>query len=65
MTRKDYELIAEVLASLSADTRYEIDEVAEAFADRLAETNERFDKVRFLRASGVPEVLIAQIVDPL
>lgn len=49
MTRKDYELIADVIANLKvseADQRH----VAHAFAGALAGTNARFDRARFMEA---------------
>jgi hypothetical protein len=53
MTRKDYEFIAGIIASLSpvvsdAMIRY----IARAFADCLQDTNPRFDKTRFVVACG-------------
>jgi hypothetical protein len=82
MTRKDFELIAEVLASVgnqrgaalllamnvSGDGTYlegwndAVEEVALQMSERLKETNDRFDRIRFLRASGVPEVRIVDEV---
>jgi hypothetical protein len=67
MSRKDYELIAEILAtgmattSLAGETPvpyaegYEqaVRDMAATFAYRLAKTNERFDEARFLKAAGV------------
>ena len=53
MTKKDFELIAEVIGKAwhgSADTRADI---ANAFADELESTNPRFDRARFLTACGV------------
>jgi hypothetical protein len=53
MTKKDFELIADVIGKAwhgSADTRADI---ANAFADELEETNPRFDRARFLTACGV------------
>lgn len=49
MTRRDFELIAGVVATLplgGADRLV----VAQAFADRLPETNARFDRARFVSA---------------
>lgn len=59
MTRNDFEIIAEVLRAQRPDlptddmTDYGLDQVAQAFADRLKLVNPRFDRARFLRASGV------------
>lgn len=53
MTKKDFELIAEVIGNAwhgSADTRADI---ANAFADELENTNPRFDRAKFLTACGV------------
>jgi hypothetical protein len=56
MTRKDFVLIAEVIKNLAPDSGipdiacHWRDIVAERFADRLAGTNERFDRDRFMRA---------------
>lgn len=69
MTRKDFQLIAGVLAErISAydsiqnpvnpltvqQAKESVYAVAYTMADRLAETNERFDRAKFLQASGVP-----------
>lgn len=68
VTKKDFELIAGVLADERAsttngrvDTRdqdvpirvSEIDRIAQRFAGILSQTNERFDADRFLKAAGV------------
>jgi hypothetical protein len=50
MSRKDFQLIAEVLAT-EPETHTRL-RLAVAFADRLARTNGRFDRARFLRAAG-------------
>jgi hypothetical protein len=53
MTRKDYVMIAEVIATswhTSAETKREI---AQNFADALETDNPRFDRARFLEACGV------------
>jgi ABC-type branched-subunit amino acid transport system ATPase component len=56
MTRKDFELIAHVLRTsphlraldeLAAEVR---DSLAQEFANALANTNERFDRAKFLKA---------------
>lgn len=48
MTRRDFVLIAEVVANIdNADVRRS---VALDFATELASTNGRFDRLRFLRA---------------
>jgi hypothetical protein len=49
MTRCHFAFIASVIASLSDDRQ----SVAHAFAARLAATNPRFDRERFLAACGV------------
>jgi hypothetical protein len=48
MTRKDFELIAQVLSEVS-DLPYR-QQIAKNFADKLANTNPRFDRERFLAA---------------
>jgi hypothetical protein len=56
MTRKDYELITDVLEELfmgHPDWQRSGSQVAHKFADRLAQTNPKFDKQRFLKACGV------------
>ena len=48
MTRKDFELIADIVATVdNMNTR---NEIALNFVTRLHDTNERFDSVRFLKA---------------
>lgn len=51
MTRRDFELIAG--AVLSATRCGHTEHVARELADRLASTNPRFDRQRFLEACGV------------
>ena len=55
MTRKDYQLIADVLAKFTAEgvVTIERDAIAYDLADALALDNPRFDRERFLVASGV------------
>jgi hypothetical protein len=55
MTRKDYQLIATVLANYSAEggVVIERDEIAKLLADALGADNPRFDRDKFLVASGV------------
>ena len=55
MTRKDYQLIADVLAKFTAEGGVTIERDAMAYdlADALAKDNPRFDRERFLVASGV------------
>ena len=59
MTRKDFQLIADVLARLSADftnggeDTVSLSLVAGELADALAGTNERFARAKFLAACGV------------
>jgi len=48
MTRKDYVLVASVIAQLKDKQA-----VAEAFATALAANNSGFDRERFLKACGV------------
>jgi hypothetical protein len=55
MTRKDYQLIASVLANFIGDTGDVIDRdgVAYALATALGADNPRFNRERFLVAAGV------------
>lgn len=58
MTRKDFQLIADVLKGLSLNWGGHLNDasharVVEDFADKLASTNPNFDRARFLRACGV------------
>ena len=56
MTRKDFELIANIIYSLNVDSSDDrIDRIALVFADRLKTANDRFDRSRFLEACGVTE----------
>jgi hypothetical protein len=57
MTRKDFQLIADVLCNFTADggDTIERDAMAYDFADKLQEINPRFDRRRFLVAAGVWE----------
>lgn len=56
MTRKDFQLVADVIARLSADFNnggedtVSLSLVAEEMADALATTNPNFDRERFLKA---------------
>ena len=52
MTRKDFQLIADVLkaSSTSPMNRCVIQELAVTFASELAKTNPRFNKQRFIEA---------------
>jgi hypothetical protein len=54
MTRKDFELIASVIRNTDevADSQTR-DALAEMFADKLAGTNDRFNRETFLKACGV------------
>ena len=49
MTRKDFVLIASVIANLSFDDDTRAG-VAEDFANKFGSTNARFDRERFLKA---------------
>lgn len=57
MTRKDYQLLASVLANFAADgaATDDRDAIAYDLADALAADNPRFDRDRFLIAAGVWE----------
>jgi hypothetical protein len=61
VTRRDFALIAETIASLPGDT----DQVtlAAAFALRLRTTNPRFDTLRFLDACGLAELQAAALAE--
>lgn len=57
MTRKDYVLIADIIADMSDHTlslRTQKDSTARAFAGALGKTNPLFDKARFLQACDIP-----------
>ena len=54
MTRKDFQLIAGVIADLSGVMDEEVMQMlSEDMADALADTNTQFDRTRFLSACGV------------
>jgi hypothetical protein len=55
MTRKDFQLIADVLkaSSTSPMNRCVVRELAATFANELANTNPRFNKALFIKACGV------------
>jgi hypothetical protein len=55
MTRKDYQLIASVLANFATEgtPTDDRDAIAYGLADSLAQDNPRFNRERFLVASGV------------
>ena len=57
MTKKDFELIAAVLAAVSntahSNAANALRDVADEFARVLGRTNPRFDRERFLKACGV------------
>ena len=53
MTRKDYVLIADVIATSWHGSAQLKEYLAVKFADKLAEENPRFDRDRFLVACGV------------
>lgn len=57
MTRRDFELIAEVIAdqnpgSVNPPLTAHLYELAENFANRLQGANPRFDRARFMAACG-------------
>jgi hypothetical protein len=60
MTKKDFELIAATIIAVRPRAAFEgseqqsltLDTLSELFADKLAATNERFDRARFLKACG-------------
>lgn len=51
MSRKDYVLVAEVLARYDTNT-HSISQVVEALALAFASDNASFDRLRFLKACG-------------
>lgn len=57
MTRKDFKLIADVLASLGRDAAHCFDDagdresIARRFAEALSDTNPNFDHARFIEAA--------------
>ncbi len=55
MTRKDFQLIADVLSATrtSPANRMVVKELAVTFASELAKTNPRFNKQRFVEACNV------------
>lgn len=58
MTRKDYVIIAAVIASQrdqDPDTKIMLDCMAGLFADALARDNSRFNRTRFLEACGAED----------
>lgn len=52
MSKKDYILIAQAIADTWCDSAAQL-AIAEKIADRLADENPLFDKLRFLAACGV------------
>ena len=63
MTRRDFQMIADGIAKVrasyaptwDANLFRALDDTARTLADRLATTNPRFDRTRFLRTAGVTE----------
>lgn len=55
MTRKDYELLARVIANAWYSSRDYKESIANDLADKLEADNPRFDRERFLIAAGVYE----------
>jgi hypothetical protein len=53
MTRKDFELIAEVIATSWHGSEETAADLANRMADALATTNHRFNRKQFLKACGV------------
>ena len=52
MQHRHFATIAAIINEMKAGTGYKTD-LAETFAERLAETNPKFDRERFLAACGV------------
>ncbi len=55
MTRKDYELLARVIANAWYSSRDYKESIASDLADKLEADNPRFNRERFLIAAGVYE----------
>jgi hypothetical protein len=55
MTRKDFQLIADVIKGMNKphNDSETVAEIAYQFALTLADTNDRFDREKFLKACGV------------
>ena len=53
MTRKDYVLIAQIIATAWHGSAGMKADLANSFADKLESTNPRFNRERFLDACGV------------
>jgi len=55
MTRKDFELIAATLKAVRGTTANHglMDDIAICLAERLKDTNQQFNRDKFLRACGV------------
>lgn len=60
MTKKDYQIIANIIVKLSIESDMTLDTVtenrlyvADMFAHELAKINDKFDKDKFLTACGV------------
>jgi hypothetical protein len=60
MTKKDYELIAETIAhhrkQYGGRTDSVITVIIEVLAEAFAEQNERFDRVKFIKACGLEAI---------
>jgi len=54
MKPKDYQAIAEIIRSLEKNHGLR-DKVAEHFSERLWQNNSRFNKAKFLKATGFSE----------
>jgi hypothetical protein len=54
MTKKDFVLIAQILREVR-DKGYNPDQTIKEFASYLADTNDRFDSARFVKACGVSD----------
>lgn len=64
MTRKDYQLIAEVIATAwhgSSETKADL---VNRFADALEDTNPRFNREIFFRACGINPVFTERMFTP-
>jgi hypothetical protein len=58
MTKRDFELIAEVISSYPVEVPKRL--MAHKFADKLAATNSRFNRQRFLDACGIDSDLVEE-----
>lgn len=58
MTKRDFEIIAETIATLSGIDDEQRVHVAQHFANELSEINPRFNRERFITASTTPRWIV-------